>query len=50
MSDLIIGVCAWCEALKPEDERDRRENISHGCCERHLADLKAELAARRERQ
>lgn len=45
---IITGVCAWCESEKPEAERDHRENVSHGMCQWHLVEMKAQIQARRE--
>lgn len=41
--------CAWCEAEKPEAEREQGE-ITHGICARHLEGLKAEIAERRAKR
>jgi hypothetical protein len=48
LEEIITGVCAWYESEKPEAQRDRRENVSHGMCQRHLVEMKAQIQARRE--
>jgi hypothetical protein len=48
IGEIITGFCAWCESQKPEAERDHRENVSHGICQRHLVEMKTQLGARPE--
>jgi hypothetical protein len=48
IGEIITGFCAWCESQKPEAERDHRENVSHGICQRHLVEMKAQMGARPE--
>jgi hypothetical protein len=48
IAEIITGVCAWCESQKPEAARDHRENVSHGVCQRHLVEMKAQIEARPE--
>ena len=46
--EIVTGFCAWCESQKPEAERDHRENVSHGICQRHLVEMQAQIRARPE--
>jgi len=40
-------ICAWCEAEKPEAERDTRPGISHGICKAHLQQMREAVAKRK---
>jgi hypothetical protein len=42
-----VVVCAWCEADLPEAEKTRGEKVSHGCCSKHVDEIRAQVAARR---